>query len=282
MEDDEIITINARAKGPRRPRGSTGPKQSRQTNGDDDTDWVKTEKSKQDEINSDPELVQQKLEDFEQILPEEYVKMQTGTFIRYLTFDDQQKPQLRLGGYLIKNAAPEYWVLKCGGKGKRQVTWSVPLQPRPDRPSNVYYRRKGVLHCKEDKIRYGAEMYECVASGRKILVDPNEIEKMSGAKVPGCDEPRKSRPKIQLQREDDIPSQREQQQQPRKQEPLQSRSQQLPRPAPPPPAPPRPAQQPAPPAPRSRTAQQPVSLPPARSTQDVPPTPRLKVRFQPN
>lgn len=182
MEDDEIITINARAKGPRRPRGSTGPKQSRQTNGDDDTDWVKTEKSKQDEINSDPELVQQKLEDFEQILPEEYVKMQTGTFIRYLTFDDQQKPQLRLGGYLIKNAAPEYWVLKCGGKGKRQVTWSVPLQPRPDRPSNVYYRRKGVLHCKEDKIRYGAEMYECVASGRKILVDPNEIEKMSGQK----------------------------------------------------------------------------------------------------
>ena len=173
-EDDDVITI-MRKKPNQIEEGAVSR-----------DGFVKTCASKQDDINSDPNQIQTLLADYEQILPSEYSKMENGTFIRYMKYDNKSKPQIRLGGYLIKNGAPAYWVLKAGSKGRRAITWSVPLtKPQGATLPNVYYRKKGVLHGKEDKIRYGADVYECLESGRYTLIQTDVLENIVGHTVPG-------------------------------------------------------------------------------------------------
>lgn len=149
--------------------------------------WVKNGRSKQDYINDNPEEIQKQLENFEQILPEEYPKMENGTFIRYITYAKDNRPQLRLGGFLIKNGAPDYWVLKTGKNNtKRYVSWSVPLTTPPgNKRPNVYYRRKGVLYSKEEKIRFGASVFEALESGRYTMVETGKFEGILGHELPG-------------------------------------------------------------------------------------------------
>ncbi len=174
--DNEIITI--KTGGGQRTKNTTK------------TPWVKHGKSKQDQISSDPALMQEKLDGFEQILPHEYVIMENGTFIRYVCYANG-KPQLRLGGYLIKNSAPDFWILKSGGHAGRSVTWSVALKPVKGKPANVYYRRKGVRYGKEEKIRYGAEVFESLESGKYILVATDRFETIVGHPVAGKEAPKK-------------------------------------------------------------------------------------------
>jgi hypothetical protein len=173
-EDDDVITIMR--KKPNQIEEGTVSRDG----------FVKTCASKQDDINSDPTQIQTLLADYEQILPNEYNKMENGTFIRYIKYDSKSKPQIRLGGFLIKNGAPDYWVLKAGSKGRRAITWSVPLtKTQGATQPNVYYRKKGVLHGKEDKIRYGADVYECLESGRYTLIQTDVLENIVGHTVPG-------------------------------------------------------------------------------------------------
>jgi hypothetical protein len=178
-DDDEVITIRYKKSAP--PQNNE--KLTKAQNGDG---FVKTHASKQDDISSDPQQIKDFLSDFEQIKNEEYAKVEIGTFIRYIRYDPKtKKPQIRLGGYLIKNATPKYWVLKSGSKGKKAVSWSVPLiTAKQGYIPNVYYRKKGLLP-KDDKLLYGAEVYESLESGRFKLVSVEEIEKMTGQPVPG-------------------------------------------------------------------------------------------------
>lgn len=141
--------------------------------------WVKTKPSKQDRISADPVLVRHELRDYQLISPQEYTRITPGTYIRYIRYDQHNKPKLRLGGYLIKNGSPDYWVLRSG-RGKRRVSWSVPLKGDSlrGRLANQYYRKKGVFP--DEKVKYGTEVFEALASGRFMLIPTEVLEELTG------------------------------------------------------------------------------------------------------
>lgn len=174
MEDDssaEVITLRIGAK--------TGRKPARKRRSVKDG-WVKTLPSKQDIISRDKDAIEDKLKDWERIPESEYADIDTGTFIRYLKHDPKTgKEMIRLGGYLIKNGAPDYWVLKSGKKGSRPITWSVPLKRHPRYPKvkpNKYFRKKGIIHHKEARFMYGAEVYHELMKGSCQLLPAKEKE----------------------------------------------------------------------------------------------------------
>ena len=188
-EEEKVITIR-----PRHTRGEGGRhRQQRYTSNGRKSykGWIKTAPSKQDEINTHPEQIKQKLLEYERIPPSKYDKIDTGTFIRYVRYDKNNRPQLRLGGYLIKNSAPDFWVLKADSRGRRLVTWSVPLKGN-EKAGNEYYMKRGILHSKEDRTRYGIEVYDALKSGRYMLVPTETLEAMTGQLLPGRAQPRRA------------------------------------------------------------------------------------------
>ena len=215
-EEDRIITIR-----PRGGRGGRGNKRQQPrtdpvTPGTDEEvetgsepagykGWVKTKPSKQDEINAHPEQIKQKLLQFERVPPEKYETVDTGTYIRYVRYDADQVPKLRLGGYLIKNGYPDYWILKAGSRGRRPITWSVPLKGNIEKgiPSNEYYTKRGILHNREDRTRYGLEVYDALKSGRYMLVETKTLEGLTGQLLPGRKSPtRRSTARSRFELED--------------------------------------------------------------------------------
>ena len=164
--------------------------------------WVKTAESKQDRISANPEQVREKLTDFVLISVEEYPLVDTGTFIRYIRYSEKNEPKLRLGGYLIKNGAPEFWVLKSGGKGRKPVTWSVPLKGTAERTASEYYCKKGIIHSKDERTRYGGEVYEALKSGRYMLVETDTLEGLLGQALPGKGSPKKKHRTVRLEGKD--------------------------------------------------------------------------------
>jgi hypothetical protein len=198
-EAERVITIRSRGT-VGRPQTQVQPQTTSASDG-----WVKTRPSKQDEINAHPERIKEKLFDFERIPPEKYEKIEDGTYIRYIKYDKHNRPQLRLGGYLIKNGYPDYWVLKAGSKGRRPITWSVPLKGNPKEgiPANQYYSKKGLLHSREDRTRYGVEVYDALKSGRYMLVPTDVLEGLTGELLPGRSKTRRRRsPSRRIQMED--------------------------------------------------------------------------------
>lgn len=147
--------------------------------------YRKAAPSKQDIISRDPEQVDAKLANFERISEDQYADVETGTFIRYKKFSANGKTaQIRLGGYVIKNSAPDYWVLRSGSKGK-QVTWSVPLKCVPSQSCkpNVYYKKAG-LPSKSERERNGAEALEALQSGRYRLIEVEKLNALTGEAPP--------------------------------------------------------------------------------------------------
>jgi hypothetical protein len=196
----KVITIRSRAGGGGDQRRSRRRQQQRR--GDDEEEekpdyngWKKTRPSKQDEINAHPEQIKEKLFDFERVPEEKYETVEEGTFIRYIRYDKNNRPQLRLGGYMIKNGYPDYWVLKAGSRGRRPITWSVPLKGDPEKgiPANEYYTKKGLLHNREDRTRYALEVYDALKSGRYMLIPTQTLETLTGEMVPGRPSPRQRR-----------------------------------------------------------------------------------------
>lgn len=182
-DDERCITI---LTGARRPdRQAEGRQQRKRQNKDrvSHDRYVKEGPSLQDKISANPSLMDAKLADYELILPEEYPKMENGTYIRYVKTERNGKRKLCLGGVLIKNNYPDYWVLKSKG-GRRSVTWSVQLKPTRGCPANEYYRRKGVLYAKEDKIKYGAQVFDQVTSGKYCLVRTDYLANIAGHSIP--------------------------------------------------------------------------------------------------
>lgn len=209
-DDDEellkVITIRARGIQQRRDDAKRGNNDGKRGNNDsNDSKWKKTEPSKQDLINAEPDMMKQKLLEFERISAAKYAEIDIGTFIRYIRYDKDSVPQLRLGGYLIKNSAPDYWVLKSGGRGRRPVTWSVPLRGssspvNPAIPANEYYMKRGVFNSRDERTRYGVEVYEALESGKMMLIETGKLEALTGQLLPGRAEQRRKRAtKFQLQ-----------------------------------------------------------------------------------
>lgn len=167
MSDEEdnnqrIITIRAKPK-PSKPI----PKK----------DWCKTEASMQDRISMDKFLINDKLKNFDVISALQYSDIDIGTFIRYVTFDRYGNRKLRLGGFLICNNAPDYWVLRSGAKGKHSVTWSVNLKCDPKKAPlpNVYYKKKG-MPLKSEKQQFKEEAFQAITTGGFRLVHKSLLD----------------------------------------------------------------------------------------------------------
>lgn len=171
-DDDRVIAVRSTATGGKREAKP----------------WTKHVPSKQDKINRDPSQIQENLVGFEQIAPAEYATVAPGTFIRYVSCLANNKQQLRLGGVLVRNSAPEYWVLKSGRNKTKSVTWSVALKPTAKNPAlNIFYRKKGMM-CKDDnKQQLGAELFSLLESRKFFLVSAEKLQSMTGAPVPGAD-----------------------------------------------------------------------------------------------
>ena len=172
-EDIDIIRI------PVRHHPTNGGAARQQRGGKYGDGWVKEKPSKQDRISADPILLREELREYQLIKPEEYQRITPGTFVRYIRYDTQNNPKLRLGGYLIKNGYPDYWVLRSG-RGQKRVSWSVPLKGDVTRGrlANQYYRKQGVMP--DEKTKYGVEVFEALASGRYMLVPTEVLEELTG------------------------------------------------------------------------------------------------------
>ena len=168
MSDDDVITIGLKKKSYNQTKK-----------------WAKSEPSLQDKISENIDNIKKALKEYEPIPITDYKNIPTGTFIRYLHFDKKKNsPLIRLGGYMIKNCYPDYWVLKCGGaKGKKKVmTWSVPLQKTEKQSrANIYFKKKGTT--REDRIKYGAEIYDSIQSGKYTLIETKKLEELLGHKI---------------------------------------------------------------------------------------------------
>jgi len=87
----------------------------------DQDDYIRPEITKQDIISSDKEQIRKKLENWI-LVPEDYTyRVDCGIWIKYIN----KNGSFRNGGVLIKNASPEYFVLKNPIKS---ISWSVNLK----------------------------------------------------------------------------------------------------------------------------------------------------------
>ena len=84
----------------------------------DDTDYIRPEITRQDKISMNIDVMYKKLKKYIPIPKENHIDVPVGIWIKYVS----QEGKYRNGGVLIKNSAPDYYVLKCG-----RLTWSVNL-----------------------------------------------------------------------------------------------------------------------------------------------------------
>lgn len=171
-DDQKIITIGLN-KLNSRGNGGRGAKGLRPID-----EYQKTHPSLQDRISENVELFESKIENFDPIGDKDYADISVGTFIRYITFDKHRQPKLRLGGYLVNNKAPQYWVLRSGSRGKKHITWSVNLQAKP---ANIFFKRKGVPTKSEEQI-HAREAYEALSSGKYHLVPRETLQQLMGTR----------------------------------------------------------------------------------------------------
>jgi hypothetical protein len=139
-------------------------------------EFQKTHPSLQDKISNDVKLFHAKIDNFEAIAEKDYADISLGTFIRYVTYDKDGHPKLRLGGFLVNNKAPQYWVLRSGSRGKKHITWSVNLQATP---RNLMLKRKGVPTKSEEDV-HAREALEALSSGKYHLVPRSLLQELTG------------------------------------------------------------------------------------------------------
>jgi len=87
----------------------------------DDKDYIRPEKTKQDLINENKENIRNRLKNWI-LVPADYLdKLDLGIWIRYVSANGK----FRSGGIIIKNSSPDYIVLK---NPKLKVSWSVDVK----------------------------------------------------------------------------------------------------------------------------------------------------------
>lgn len=138
-------------------------------------EFQKTHPSLQDKISNDVKLFHAKIDNFDAIAEKDYADISLGTFIRYVTYDKDGHPKLRLGGFLVNNKAPQYWVLRSGSRGKKHITWSVNLQATP---RNLMLKRKGVPTKSEEDV-HAREALEALSSGKYHLVPRSLLQELT-------------------------------------------------------------------------------------------------------
>jgi hypothetical protein len=202
-EGDRVITISLRE--PRKKRTKKVQAKYQQPEGP----------TTQDRLSANPLLMQDKLRHFEKIEPTQYVDVQPGTFIRYLVHKEIRSPdgkervntKIRMGGYILVNSFPDYWVLQAKGNSKKSVTWSVPLKARSGNLPNEYFRRKGLL-IKTDKMRYAEAAFDSIIRKEVKLVDPKELTRLrriAGEIDSDDDEPPPKTRAVVFYKEDEAP-----------------------------------------------------------------------------
>lgn len=176
MEDiDRVITINLR----------DGPKRTTKKKKKKAEEYQREGPTTQDRLSANPLLMQDKLRHFEKIEPSQYADVEPGTFIRYLVHKAIRSPngkarhntKIRMGGYVIVNSYPDYWVLQSKGSTGKSVTWSVPLKARAGLIPNDYFRRKGVL-IKSEKMRRAEAAYDSIMRREVDLVEPQVLTRL--------------------------------------------------------------------------------------------------------
>ena len=115
--------------------------------------------TKQDIISSNIQDMKEKLKDFVQIHPENYIDIEIGTWIKYLSHEGKY----RTGGVLINNKAPTYVILK---NPYTKHSWSVNCE------KNVFFIKD--LSNKREEMIEKNNLYRLYLAGYvKILDEPD-------------------------------------------------------------------------------------------------------------
>jgi hypothetical protein len=128
---------------------------------DPSNSYIKPDHTVQDYISSDINQIKKRLEGYIQIHPDNYLDIDIGIWIKYIT----SHGKYRSGGVLIVNKSPEYFILK---NPKQNVTWSVNLHN-----STIFMKDIGL---KRDEMIEKNNLYRLYQAGHiKILETPNSV-----------------------------------------------------------------------------------------------------------
>lgn len=121
-------------------------------------DYIRPKYTKNDIISNDPELLHKHLTNYVEVHPDNYIDIDRGIWIRYIT----KEGKYRSGGILKINKAPKYFILKnpfCN------FSWSINLDNNIIFIKNIN-KEKDIMIQKNNLFR----LYE--AGLVKILDDP--------------------------------------------------------------------------------------------------------------
>ena len=123
------------------------------------SDYQRPEVTQQDIISNNIQDMKEKLKDFVQIHPENYIDLDIGTWIKYLSHEGKY----RSGGVLINNKAPNYVILK---NPYTKHSWSVNCD------TNVFFIKD--LSNKREEMIEKNNLYRLYLAGYvKILDEPD-------------------------------------------------------------------------------------------------------------
>lgn len=126
---------------------------------DPKNDYERPEVTKQDLISNNIENMKEKLKDYVQIHPENYIDIDIGTWIKYISHEGKY----RSGGVLIYNKAPEFVSLK---NPYTKVSWCVSCD------TNVFFIKD--LSNKREEMIEKNNLYRLYLAGYvKILDEPD-------------------------------------------------------------------------------------------------------------
>ena len=122
-------------------------------------DYERPEVTKQDLISNDIENMKEKLKDYIQIHPDNYIDLEIGTWIKYISHEGKY----RCGGVLINNKAPTYVILK---NPYTKISWTVNCE------RNVFFIKD--LSNKREEMIEKNNLYRLYLAGYvKILDEPD-------------------------------------------------------------------------------------------------------------
>ena len=121
--------------------------------------YDRPEVTRQDLISSNIEEMKDKLKDYIQIHPDNYIDIEIGSWVRYISHEGKY----RSGGVLISNKSPEYMVLK---NPYNKYNWSVNCK------NNVLFIKD--LSNKSEEMIEKNNLYRLYLAGYvKILDEPD-------------------------------------------------------------------------------------------------------------
>ena len=107
----------------------------------DDVEYIRPEITNQDRISSDIDAMYKRLKNYIPIPKENHKDVPVGKWIKYVSHEGKY----RCGGILIKNGAPDFYVLKS-----KSLTWSVDLCKNKIFMED--YKKKRIEQLEKDKL----------------------------------------------------------------------------------------------------------------------------------